>query len=79
MKSICNLNKARDSIFDKTLKYVAFGISDVLGKKINHRYFFEKDFLGEGMKVLFRKAVTGSLKVVVFNSRECDTLYGIWG
>jgi len=71
MKSLMDLCKPRESVFDETKSDDVLDLTDLVENRINPADFFEENFLTQGMKVLFdtafkrfhRQGATGVVKL----------------
>jgi hypothetical protein len=71
MKSLMDLCKPRESVFDETKRDDVLDLTDLIENRINPADFFEENFLTQGMKVLFdtafkrfhRQGATGVVKL----------------
>lgn len=56
MKTLKELCKPRQSVFDRSKRDIVLDISDVIEERIDPTEFFRENYLTDGMKVLFQEA-----------------------
>ncbi len=54
MKSLNELCKPRNSVFDKSKRDTVLDISDLVEDKINHEEFFDENFITQGMRGIYQ-------------------------